>query len=77
MPNEENDKFIPNTDYKNPDGENYPVGVNGRLDFYEVKRDIARIDLAALKSKTEAFFDKNPELRSLESECRGLSLADV
>jgi len=51
--------------------------INGRLDFYEIKRDAARIDLAALKAKTEAFFEKNPALRSLESECRGLSLADA
>ena len=51
--------------------------INGRLDFYEIKRDAARIDLTALKAKTEAFFEKNPALRSLESECRGLSLADA
>ena len=51
--------------------------INGRLDFYEVKRDAARIDLAALKAKTAAFFEKNPDLRSRESECKGLSLADV
>ena len=51
--------------------------INGRLDFYEVKRDALRIDLAALKAKTAAFFEKNPTLRSLESACRGLSLADI
>ena len=51
--------------------------INGRIDFYEVKRDPSRIDLVALKSKTEAFFEKNPTLRSLESDCRGLSLSDV
>ena len=51
--------------------------INGRLDFYEVKRDASRIDLAALKAKTSAFFGKNPTQLSLESECRGLSLADV
>ena len=51
--------------------------INGRLDFYEVKRDKRRINLASLKAKTDAFFEKNPGLRSLESECRGLSLADV
>ena len=51
--------------------------INGRLDFYEVKRDAARIDLAALKAKTAAFFEKNPDLRSNESACKGLSLADV
>lgn len=51
--------------------------INGRLDFYEVKRDKRRINLASLKAKADAFFEKNPGLRSLESECRGLSLADV
>ena len=48
-----------------------------RLDFYEVKRDPARLDLRALQAKTEAFFAKNPERRALEGECRGLSLADM
>ena len=51
--------------------------INGRLDFYEVKRDALRIDLSALKAKTAAFFEKNPTLRSLESKCGGLSLADI
>ena len=51
--------------------------INGRLDFYEIKRDAARIDLAALKNKTDVFFEKNPAMRSLEGECRGLSLADA
>ena len=51
--------------------------INGRLDFYEVKRDLRRIDLAALKAKTEAFYAKNPELRNLASDCRGLSLSDM
>ncbi len=51
--------------------------VNGRLDFYEVKRDKRRIDLAALKAKTEVFYEKNPALRDLHGDCRGLSLADM
>ena len=51
--------------------------INSRLDFYEVKRDASRLDLAALKAKTAAFFEKNPTLRSLESKCGGLSLADI
>ena len=51
--------------------------VNGRLDFYEVKRDSKRIDLAALKAKTKAFYAKNPDLRDLDGECRALSLADM
>lgn len=49
----------------------------GRLDFYEVKRDPARLDLRLLQAKTEAFFTKNPELRPREGKCRGLSLADM
>lgn len=51
--------------------------INERLDFYEVKRDPRRIDLAALKAKTEAFYAKNPDLRGIAGECRGLSLADM
>ena len=51
--------------------------IKDRLDFYEIKRDARRIDLHALRAKTEAFYAKNPELRSLSSECRGLSLADI
>ena len=38
---------------------------------------VCAIDLAALKTKTEAFYAKNPELRNLPSDCRGLSLADM
>ena len=48
-----------------------------RLDFYEVKRDPARLDLRLLQAKIEAFFTKNPELRPREGKCRGLSLADM
>lgn len=51
--------------------------IGGRLDFYEIKRDPKRIDLAALKAKTEAFYSKNPDKRALKSECRGLALADM
>ena len=49
----------------------------GRLDFYEVTRDPARLDIRALETKTEAFFAKNPQFRSRESACRGLSLSDM
>ena len=42
-----------------------------------MKRDLRRIDLAALKAKTEAFYAKNPDLRDLASDCRALSLADM
>ena len=30
------ENFIPMTDYKNPEGKPYPVGVNGRLDFSKI-----------------------------------------
>jgi len=36
-----------------------------------------RIDLAALKAKTEAFYAKNPDMRNLASDCKGLSPADM
>ena len=51
--------------------------IKGRLDFYEVKRDARRIDLAALKAKTEAFYAKNPDMRNLASDCKGLSPVDM
>ena len=47
------------------------------LDFYEVKRDARRIDLAALERKREAFFKKNPTLRTRTVSCRGISLKDM
>ena len=51
--------------------------IRRRLDFYEVKRDGRRIDLAVLKAKTEAFYAKNPGMRNLASDCKGLSLVDM
>ena len=50
---------------------------DGDLDVYEIKRDKARISLADLAVKTEAFFRKNPELKSRGLNFRSLSLADV
>lgn len=47
------------------------------LDFFEVKRDARRIDLAALARKSDAFFKKNPNLRTRTISCRGISLADM
>jgi len=35
------------------------------------------IELGRFKAKTEVFFEKNPAMRSIEGECRGLSLADA
>ena len=51
--------------------------VADRIDFYEVKRDARRIDVAALARKLEAFFAKNPELRSRTASCKGLSISDM
>jgi len=47
------------------------------LDFYEVKRDRARIDLNDLERKSKAFLDKNPEKRKLRRTLSGLSLEDM
>ena len=47
------------------------------LDFYEVKRDRARIDLNDLERKSKAFLDKNPEKRKLRRTLSGLSLGDM
>lgn len=47
------------------------------LDFYEIKRDAARIDMNVLRRKSEAFFCKNPELRGCRVGFHGLSLKDM
>ena len=47
------------------------------IDFYEVKRDPRRIDIGQLKMKSEAFFAKNPALRSRAINVAGLSLSDM
>ncbi|MBQ3343363.1 MAG: ATP-binding protein [Kiritimatiellae bacterium] len=49
----------------------------GVLDFYEVKRDSSRINIAALERKAEAFLEKNPEFRSWKRSCFGLSMDDM
>ena len=56
MPNEENDKFIPNTDYKNPDGENYPVGVNGRIDFSKISGRLSLPNLVEVQTDSYSWF---------------------
>lgn len=48
-----------------------------RLDFYEVKRDAARIDLAKLRDKSTAFFAKHPQLQSRAVAFHALSEADM
>ena len=51
MPLEKN--FIPMTDYKDPEGKPYPVGVNGRLDFSKIS---GRLDLPYLvEIQTESY----------------------
>ena len=51
--------------------------VSGTMDFYEVKRDAARIDLHELERKSGAFFAKNPTLKSRKVFFKGLSLEDM
>ena len=45
--------------------------------FCEIKRDGGRIDLKALKAKADAFFVKNPALRTRKAAYRALSLKDM
>ena len=51
--------------------------VSGRLDFFEVKRDATRVDLASLERKSLAFFAKNPQLKSRKVTFSGLSVQDM
>ena len=51
--------------------------LSGALDFYEVKRDKARINLDSLKAKATAFLAKNPQLKEHELSFKGLSLQDM
>ena len=48
-----------------------------KLDFCEVKREAARIDLEKLKVKSAAFFAKNPQLQAREISYTGLSMSDM
>lgn len=48
-----------------------------RIDFYEIKRDGARINLESLRRKADAFFAKNPEAKSLRQSFKALSLDDL
>ena len=50
---------------------------SNRLDFYEVKRDSARLDAAILERKAEAFLAKNPQYKSWKRSCLGLSMDDM
>lgn len=51
--------------------------LKGCIDFYEIKRDAARIDAAKLNLKVAAFLEKHPEKKALKMRVRGLSLADM
>ena len=51
--------------------------LSGILDFYEVKRDKAKINLEYLKGKAEVFLNKNPQLKDCKMSFRGLSLDDM
>ena len=51
--------------------------VAGRIDFFEVKKNKGRYNADLLASKLEAFFEKNPQKRSLLHSCGLLSLEDM
>lgn len=51
--------------------------LGGKLDFYEVKRDGGRIDLAKLRAKSAAFLAKNPELSERQMTFSGLALENL
>lgn len=52
-------------------------GLDGTLDFFEVKRDESRYDRGGLEAKVAAFFLKHPEKRSLCNRVCGLSMKDM
>ncbi len=55
----------------------YEDEVGDTLGFCEVKVDSSRYEAALLKRKADAFFAKNPELKSRRAIYRGLSLEDM
>ncbi len=57
MPQE--DMFIPNTEYKNPDGIDYPVGVNGRINFSKISGALPFPNLVEIQTDSyKQFLDK-------------------
>ena len=54
MPIEDN--FIPMTDFKNPDGENYPAGCNGRLDFSKISGHLELPYLVEIQTDSYQWF---------------------
>jgi uncharacterized protein len=51
--------------------------LTNHIDFCEVKRDAHRFDESLLRRKAETFLVANPQKRSRQISCRGLSLADM
>ena len=47
------------------------------LEFVEIKRDADRIRLDALRTRADAFFEKNPEKRSRTVFYRAFSIKDM
>ena len=54
MPIEDN--FTPMTDYKNPNGEAYPAGPNGRLDFSKISGHLALPYLVEIQTDSYKWF---------------------
>ena len=52
-------------------------GLDGTLDFYEVKRDASRFDRGKLEEKIAAFFNKHPAKRPARHLVKELSMADM
>ena len=52
-------------------------GLDGTLDFYEIKRDASRFDRGKLEEKVAAFFVKHPARRPSRHLVKGLSMADM
>ena len=51
--------------------------INGNLDFFEVKRNPAKINLQSVERKSVAFFAKNPLLAKRNARFAGLSIEDM
>ena len=52
-------------------------GLDGTLDFYEIKSDASRFDRGKLEEKVAAFFVKHPARRPSRHLVKGLSMADM
>ena len=52
-------------------------GLDGTLDFFEIKRDAARFDRGKLEEKVAAFFVKHPAKRPSRHLVKGLSMSDM